>query len=174
MSELGPAGEKQAEDRHEAGETAGSGLGDKAPLGDVPSVPMPNLDDAKAAAAKGQVPNLAPSPPSPSKVYEPTAEASVERDHANAGVDAQGNTKAIKLTELDAMDPRDPRTESIKESRSYSNSSLDVSDQESGGQGGVAKVKRRMSRKPPKSPMLDDEDPGDWVPGEDDWAVVTK
>lgn len=174
MSELGPAGEKQAEDRHEAGETAGSGLGDKAPLGDVPSVPMPNLDDAKAAAAKGQVPNLAPSPPSPSKVYEPTAEAGVERDHANAGVDAQGNTKAIKLTELDAMDPRDPRTESIKESRSHSNSSLDVSDQESGGQGGVAKVKRRMSRKPPKSPMLDDEDPGDWVPGEDDWAVVTK
>jgi hypothetical protein len=37
-----------------------------------------------------------------------------------------------------------------------------------------AKSKRRLSaRKSPKSPLLDDEDPGDFAPGEG-WAVVTK
>jgi len=37
-----------------------------------------------------------------------------------------------------------------------------------------AKHKRRLSaRKSPKSPLLDDEDPGDFAPGEG-WAVVTK
>ena len=169
------AADKQATDRRQAGETAGSGLGDKVDLADVPSVHLSNLNDAKAAAAEGQVPELAPqTPPSPSKVYEPVPEHGVDRSHADAGIDENGNTRAVKLTELDTMDPRDPRTEGIRESRSYSNSSLDVSDKESIDHGNASKAKKRLSRKAPKSSMLDDEDPGDWVPGEDGWAVVTK
>ncbi|KAI9639267.1 uncharacterized protein MKK02DRAFT_29367 [Dioszegia hungarica] len=34
--------------------------------------------------------------------------------------------------------------------------------------------KRRSVRRSPKSPLLDDEDPGDYVPGDEGWAVVTK
>lgn len=167
--EIGPAGEIQAEEKEETGEPAGSGLGDKVDLADVPSIPMPKLDDAIASAAAGKVPSLVPqTPPSPSKMHQPGAEQSGDNEVKDMDEMAKPKTPQV---DIDAA-AKHPRTDGIKESRSYSASSLDVSDKEGDGQ--TSKVKKRLSRKPPKSPMLDDEDPGDWTPGEDGWAVVTK
>lgn len=52
---------------------------------------------------------------------------------------------------------------------------LDVNDPSgTGSAGGAGLSKRRSVRRSPKSPLLGDEDPGDYVPGEEGWAVVTK
>ena len=64
--------------------------------------------------------------------------------------------------------------------RSKSLSNLAAEDEQSGGldedanpQARERLAKRLSTRKSPKSPLLDDEDPGDFEPGEG-WAVVTK
>ncbi|WVR06829.1 hypothetical protein IAU60_003865 [Kwoniella sp. DSM 27419] len=66
------------------------------------------------------------------------------------------------------------RSHLAKEAEQGGRQDLDVNDPDATPQASKGLNKRLSTRKSPKSPLLDDEDPGDFEPGEEGWAVVTK
>jgi hypothetical protein len=80
-----------------------------------------------------------------------------------------GHSKSLSLSTFNSDDLEYSRSSARR-------GSLDVDDtpRPLGGSQSVGNlVKRGSTRRSPKSPLLDDEDPGDFTPGEG-WAVVTK
>lgn len=104
------------------------------------------------------------NPKSPTGLPASSSERSLggESDVANL----QGQSKSISHPTLDNITPS---KSSLYAAEGDSSDQLDTMTPEAGKR----LSKSSSMRKSPKSPLLDDEDPGDFEPGEG-WAVVTK
>lgn len=85
--------------------------------------------------------------------------------------DIPGKSKSLQQQPEGATTEDDKAERSEADAPGSGRSSLEVDATPTNG--GAKLAKRGSTRRSPKSPLLDDEDPGDFEPGEG-WAVVTK
>lgn len=133
----------------------------------TPSTPLANIPGHSKSLT---------NPPDPAHVSDEETDRSpgVEGgEHEQQHATPRRDQKQIQThTQARAQTPTGRSSSDSGSARSDSGQSLNLNVND--GNANTPRVQKRLStRKSPKSPLLDDEDPGDFEPGEG-WAVVTK